>query len=209
MSFAATLHLSLLTLTSFSQHERIIPKLAALDSELLNGLAKAGFQTTLGPQNSGFIMSSSFYSFSPLFHSSLTKRALVNSVALEKAGGYYFDTGASGKIASGDIKVKQGEISHFDGADVHFKDGSVAQPDTVIFATGAPAHLSLASRTRKCAEPTSSVFRTRTGYTGFPDTVRATLGTKWTKNMSTVWSLDDEGELKYVPPGLASPLFPR
>lgn len=92
-------------------------------------------------------------------------------MALEKAGGYYFDTGASGKIASGDIKVKNGEIERFDGPNVVFKDGTSAQPDTVVFATG---------------------------YTGFPDTVRATLGTKWTKNMSTVWSLDEEGELKYV-----------
>jgi hypothetical protein len=49
--------------------ERIIPQLAEQDKDLLNGLKKAGFKTTLGPDNSGFI-----------------------TMALEKAGGYYFNT---------------------------------------------------------------------------------------------------------------------
>lgn len=49
--------------------ERIIPQLAEQDKDLLNGLKKAGFETTLGPDNSGFI-----------------------TMALEKAGGYYFNT---------------------------------------------------------------------------------------------------------------------
>jgi len=35
-----------------------------------------------------------------------------------------------------------------------------------------------------------------TGHTGFPDTVRVTFGEKWVKQMSTMWSLDEEGELK-------------
>lgn len=46
-------------------HQRIIPKLALADKEMLDGLEKAGFQYTLGPHGSGFIM-----------------------MALEKAGGY-------------------------------------------------------------------------------------------------------------------------
>lgn len=64
-------------------------------------------------------------------------------MALEKAGGYYFDTGASGKIVSGDIKVKNGEIDYFDGPNVVFKDGTSAQPDTVVFATGERLELAL------------------------------------------------------------------
>jgi len=96
---------------------------------------------------------------------------MLTSVALDRAGGYYFDTGACAKVASGDIKIKNGEIAAFRGATVVFKDGSTAKPDIVVFATG---------------------------YTGFPDTVRMTLGEKWVKQMSTVWSLDEKDELKYV-----------
>jgi hypothetical protein len=92
-------------------------------------------------------------------------------VALQRAGGYYFDTGACAKVVCGDIKIQNGEIAAFRKDNVVFTDGSTARPDVVVFATG---------------------------YTGFPDTVRMTLGEKWVNQMSTVWSLDDEGELRYV-----------
>ena len=95
----------------------------------------------------------------------------MTSVALNRGGGFYFDTGACAKVASGDIKIRNGEIASFDNDTVVFKDGSIAKPDIVVFATG---------------------------YTGFPDTVRMTLGEKWVDQMSTVWSLDDEGELRCV-----------
>jgi len=38
-------------------HQRIIPKLAELDKDTLDGVHKAGFQTTSGEDGSGFIMS--------------------------------------------------------------------------------------------------------------------------------------------------------
>ncbi|KAL8284307.1 hypothetical protein RQP46_005056 [Phenoliferia psychrophenolica] len=95
-------------------HQRIIPKLALADKELLDGLEKAGFQTTLGPDGSGFIM-----------------------MALEKAGGYYFSTGGSEMIARGEIKVQQGEIAEFSGRKtVTFKDGSKKDFDVIVCATG-------------------------------------------------------------------------
>jgi cation diffusion facilitator CzcD-associated flavoprotein CzcO len=127
-------------------HQRIIPQIAALDAELLDGLRAAGFKNTLGEDNSGFLM-----------------------LALEKAGGYYFDTGASGHIANGNIKVKQGEIDHFTVDSVVFKDGSVQKPDIVVFATG---------------------------FTGFKDTVSKVLGREYAEQLRTIWSLDAEGELK-------------
>jgi hypothetical protein len=40
-------------------HQRIIPKLAELDKDILEGIRKAGFQTTSGEDGSGFIMSMS------------------------------------------------------------------------------------------------------------------------------------------------------
>lgn len=93
-------------------------------------------------------------------------------MALEKAGGYYFSTGGSEMIISGDIKVKQGEIASFDpNSVVTFKDGSKEKFDVVVFATG---------------------------YTGFPDTVRATVGEKYASTFSPVWGLDEEGEIRGV-----------
>lgn len=127
-------------------HQRIIPKLAEADKDLLDGLAKAGFKTTQGPDGSGFIM-----------------------LALDRAGGYYFNTGGSEKIINGQIKVRQGEISKFEGADVVFKDGERQKYDVVVFATG---------------------------YTGFPDVVKSTIGAEWASKFSPVWGLDEEGEIR-------------
>lgn len=94
------------------------------------------------------------------------------TVALEKAGGYYYSTGGSEAIVRGEIKVKQGEIVAFEpGHQVAFKDGSKEKFDVVVFATG---------------------------YTGFPDTVKATLGEKYAKTFAPVWGLDAEGEIRGV-----------
>lgn len=38
-------------------HQRIIPKLALADKEMLDGLERVGFKHTAGPDGSGFIMS--------------------------------------------------------------------------------------------------------------------------------------------------------
>jgi hypothetical protein len=93
-------------------------------------------------------------------------------VALEKAGGYYYSTGGSEAIVRGDIKVRQGEIAAFEpGQTVAFKDGSKEHFDVVVFATG---------------------------YTGFPDTVRATLGETYVDTFNPVWGLDAEGEIRGV-----------
>jgi hypothetical protein len=93
-------------------------------------------------------------------------------VALEKAGGYYYSTGGSEAIVRGEIGVKQGEIASFEpGQTVVFKDGSRDHFDVVVFATG---------------------------YTGFPDTVRATLGEEYVKTFNPVWGLDAEGEIRGV-----------
>jgi hypothetical protein len=93
-------------------------------------------------------------------------------VALEKAGGYYYSTGGSEAIVRGEIGVKQGEIASFEpGQTVVFKDGSRDHFDVVVFATG---------------------------YTGFPDTVRATLGEDYVNTFNPVWGLDAEGEIRGV-----------
>ncbi len=93
-------------------------------------------------------------------------------MALEKAGGYYYSTGGSEAIIRGEIKVRQGEIAAFEqGSQVVFKDGSKEHFDVVVFATG---------------------------YTGFPDTVKATLGPQYSTIFNPVWGLDAEGEIRGV-----------
>jgi cation diffusion facilitator CzcD-associated flavoprotein CzcO len=93
-------------------------------------------------------------------------------MALDKAGGYYHSTGGSEAIARGDIKVRQGEIASFDpNRTVAFKDGSTDTFDVVVFATG---------------------------YTGFPDMVRDTLGEGYARTFAPVWGLDAEGEIQGV-----------
>ena len=75
-------------------------------------------------------------------------------------------------IANGDIKVKQGEIDSFDaGSEITFKDGSKEKYDVVVFATG---------------------------YTGFPDMIRGTVGDKYAETFNPVWGLDEEGEIRGV-----------
>lgn len=129
-------------------HQKLMRTIETEDADLLAGLAKAGFKTTKGEDDSGFLMS-----------------------ALQKAGGYYFDTGASQKIIDGDIKVKQGEINYFTPKGVVYKDGSSAEFDVIVFATG---------------------------YTGFKDTVKGILGPTYADKLKPVWGLDTEGELRSV-----------
>lgn len=97
------------------------------------------------------------------------------TVAYERAGGYYFTAGegsGSDMIAKGQIKVKPGEILSFnkDGS-ITFSDGDSQKFDLVIFATG---------------------------YTGFPDTVRETLGHDSVGKLQKIWGLDQELEVHGV-----------
>ncbi|KAK7204568.1 hypothetical protein BZA70DRAFT_279492 [Myxozyma melibiosi] len=126
-------------------HKRYVPEIKAKDKELLAGLKKAGFQLYDGRDGCGFFINTN-----------------------TRSGGYYYDTGASPRIISGDIKVKAGEIDHFTEDSVFFKDGSSLKPDVVVFATG---------------------------YTGFKDTIKDILRDKYANSFKQFWDLDREGEL--------------
>ncbi|KAK9427522.1 hypothetical protein V1505DRAFT_404078 [Lipomyces doorenjongii] len=93
--------------------KRIIPIIADMDKDVINGLEKVGFRTTTGPDGSGHVF-----------------------LSAERNGGYYFDSGACEHIINGDIKIQQGEIDHFTEDSVVFNDGNKIKPDVVIFATG-------------------------------------------------------------------------
>ncbi|KAG5953436.1 hypothetical protein E4U53_005547 [Claviceps sorghi] len=86
----------------------------ANDKDLLEGLAKAGFKTDNGPDESGV-----FFKY------------------FQRGGGYYIDVGASKLIIDGKIKVKQGkEISEILPRGVRLSDGSELEADEIVFATG-------------------------------------------------------------------------
>ncbi|KAH7907304.1 hypothetical protein BJ138DRAFT_1214828 [Hygrophoropsis aurantiaca] len=96
-------------------HIRMVPDTAnTTDKDLLEGLAKVGFKTNLGPYGAGII---------PLLY--------------ERAGGYYMDTGTSSHIASGGIKIKNGSsIESFTENGLKLTDGTELQADVIVFATG-------------------------------------------------------------------------
>ncbi|TFK20744.1 monooxygenase [Coprinopsis marcescibilis] len=119
--------------------------LAQLDKDLLDRLNKVGFRTNLGIEGTGFGL-----------------------LAWSRAGGYYFDTGASGLIIDGKIKLKGGGgIKELTEKGLLFEDGSSLDADVVLFATGI-------GDTRK--------------------RVQRLLGDE---NLDVnLWGLDDEGELR-------------
>ncbi|KAI9567756.1 hypothetical protein HD554DRAFT_2023427 [Boletus coccyginus] len=85
-----------------------------IDKELLDNLARAGFQTYLGPDGAGFL---------PLVY--------------ETGGGFYIDTGASREIINGNITVKNSpSIRRFTEGGIEVVDQTVVEGDVVIFATG-------------------------------------------------------------------------
>ncbi|KIK43949.1 hypothetical protein CY34DRAFT_803284 [Suillus luteus UH-Slu-Lm8-n1] len=95
-------------------HQRVTKDIADADKELLDGLRKRGFKTTLGDDDSGFLL-----------------------MAWNKGGGYYLDVGASQMIIDGKIKLKSdGPISRFTQTGLLFEDGSTLDADVVVFATG-------------------------------------------------------------------------
>lgn len=129
--------------------QRATAWLAQVDADLLAGLEKVGFRTWPGPNGAGFY-----------------------ALATEKAGGYYFDTGASQMIVRGEIKVRPGEIASFGpGRKVTFADGSTGEYDEVIFATG---------------------------YAGYKDTMARALGEEAAAQLGTVFGMDEEGEIRGI-----------
>ncbi|KAJ8596565.1 FAD/NAD(P)-binding domain-containing protein [Rhizopogon salebrosus TDB-379] len=96
--------------------QRTVPVVAlTADKNILDGLAKVGFKTNLGPYGTGIL---------PLF--------------LDRGGGYYIDTGTSQHIINGDIKIKNGSaIKSFTEDGLIFADGTELHADIIVFATGS------------------------------------------------------------------------
>ncbi|WP_067673099.1 flavin-containing monooxygenase [Nocardia miyunensis] len=90
----------------------ITKKIAETDRELLEGLDRAGFRTTFGPEDAG-----------------LTPIASTG-------GSYYIDKGASRLIIDGKIRMQSGEIARFTPTGVVYSDGTEEEADIVVLCTG-------------------------------------------------------------------------
>ncbi|OAX33329.1 FAD/NAD(P)-binding domain-containing protein [Rhizopogon vinicolor AM-OR11-026] len=100
--------------------QRIVPLIAqTTDKDILDGLAKVGFKTNLGPHGTGGVT---------LFYG--------------RVGGHYIDTGTCQHIINGDIKIKNGSaIEGFTENGLRFSDGTELHADIIVFATGFGDHL--------------------------------------------------------------------
>jgi cation diffusion facilitator CzcD-associated flavoprotein CzcO len=84
------------------------------DEQLLAGLARAGLQTDLGEDETGFQVK-----------------------YFRRGGGYYLNVGCSDLIIDGQIQIRQhSDIERVVPNGIRFKDGSTLETDVIFFATG-------------------------------------------------------------------------
>ena len=95
-------------------HQATTAAMAEHDKEMLEGLARVGFQTYSGINGTGALQ---------LF--------------LQRGGGYYINVGCSELIAEGKVAVRSGTgVRRFTRNGVELEDGSTLEADVVVFATG-------------------------------------------------------------------------
>ena len=105
-------------------HQATTAAMAEHDKEMLEGLARAGFQTSSGIDGTGALQ---------LF--------------LQRGGGYYINVGCSELIAEGKVAVRSGTgVSRFTPTGLELEDGSRLDADVVVFATGYQGMLQTARR---------------------------------------------------------------
>ena len=94
-------------------HKQLTQRIAALDRELLDGLAEAGFALDFGEDGSGFLMKYHRY-----------------------GGGYYINAGCSELIVAGKVKVKRGTVMDLHDTTVDFSNGTSETFDAIVIAAG-------------------------------------------------------------------------
>lgn len=95
-------------------HAMVTEKSKALDKDLLEGLARAGFKLDYGEDNTGWQFK-----------------------YLTRGGGYYFNVGCSDLIVKGEIALKQfADIETFVADGARMKNGEFVAADLVVLATG-------------------------------------------------------------------------
>jgi hypothetical protein len=119
------------------------------DKEMLSGLEKSGFRVDSGPDGAGLFIK-----------------------YFQRGGGYYINVGASELIASGQIKVKQGqEIDEVLPHGLKFADGTELEADEIIFATG---------------------------YQNMRTQTRTIFGDEVADKVGDVWGFNEEGEMRTI-----------
>jgi hypothetical protein len=123
---------------------------AERDKVLLDGLRRAGFALDFGLGGAGFV-----------------------SRALREYGGYYIDVGAGQLIIDGKIRLKSGVgVEHLTEHGVVFTDGSSADADMIVMATG---------------------------FEPMQEYIRQLFGDEVAERVGPVWGMDDQsGELMGV-----------
>jgi cation diffusion facilitator CzcD-associated flavoprotein CzcO len=95
-------------------NKQLVKLAAATDRDLLDRLEARGFKLNWGPDGTGII-----------------------GAHMSGRDSYQIDIGASGLIADGKIALRQGvEVAEIRGRTVVFTDGSEAETDLILFATG-------------------------------------------------------------------------
>ena len=95
-------------------HQQITEQAKALDRDLLDGLARAGFKIDFGTDNTGWQFK-----------------------YLERGGGYYFNVGCSDLVADGKIGLVQfSDIDRFVADGARMRNGDVRPADLIVLATG-------------------------------------------------------------------------
>lgn len=95
-------------------HRWLTRRIAEIDRDLIAGLHRMGFETTNGPDDTGFYV-----------------------MHLRKGGGYYIDVGCSELISSGRIRLlKSREIAGFGDSSVELQDGTHVDCDVIVLGTG-------------------------------------------------------------------------
>jgi putative flavoprotein involved in K+ transport len=97
-------------------HEFQIPlydQMRERDADFYERLERAGFQLDWGEDGSGLFMK-----------------------YLRRGSGYYIDVGASELVASGEVKLQPGTVSHLTQDAVVMADGTELPADVVVYATG-------------------------------------------------------------------------
>lgn len=146
-------------------HQDCRKEIARRDAKTLDGLAKAGFKLDEGPHSAGFFIKY-LERGGGMDHLSPGPRAINSDVFL----GYYLDVGASELIASGKIKIKQGqEIKRILPHGIEFADGQVLEADEIVLATG---------------------------YGDMRTVARKILGDELAQGLKPVWGFDEEGEIR-------------
>ncbi|MGY1624718.1 NAD(P)-binding domain-containing protein [Geodermatophilus sp. SYSU D00965] len=97
-------------------HEFQIPlyqQMAERDADFYKRLEKSGFRHDWGDDGSGLFMK-----------------------YLRRGSGYYIDVGAADLVASGEVKLAQGQVDHLTEDAVVLADGTELPADLVVYATG-------------------------------------------------------------------------